>query len=137
MKLVIDTNILIAGLLRESTVRKILSSEEIQFFIPEDALGEIEKYKNELIKKSGMSNEAISEVMNLLLENIEIVPKEQIKNKLKEAENIMRDIDIKDSPFIATVLSIKSDGLWSFDNDFKKQNKIKVYSIKELLKIIG
>ena len=136
MNIVIDTNVLMAGLLKNSIIRKILSSENIQFFIPEGALNEIEKYKEFLIKKSGIAGEEFKEVLDLLLENIEIIPEQKIKNKLKDAKNVMKDIDIKDSIFIATALSIESDGIWSFDNHFKKQNKIKVYDTKVLIKLI-
>jgi predicted nucleic acid-binding protein len=136
MKLVIDTNILMAGLLKDSIVRKVLSSENIQFFIPEYALNEIHKYKGELAKKSGMSGEEINEITNLLLENIEIISKEKIKSKLKEAESIMKGIDLKDSVFIAAALTIKSDGIWSFDNDFKRQTKIRIYDVTELVRMI-
>src|SRR3989344_456726 len=106
MNIVIDTNVLMAGLLKNSIIRKILSSENIQFFIPEGALNEIEKYKEFLIKKSGIAGEEFKEVLDLLLENIEIIPEQKIKNKLKDAKNVMKDIDIKDSIFIATALSI-------------------------------
>src|SRR3989344_5416897 len=136
MRLVIDTNVLMAGLLKDSIVRKILSSENIQFLIPEHALSEIKKHKIGLISKSGMAMEEIDEVVDLLLENIEIIPELRIKNKLKEAENIMKSIDIKDSTFIATALAIDGDGIWSFDEHFKKQNLVRIYSTKELIKYI-
>jgi len=136
MKIVLDTNVLMAGLLKDSIVRKILSSENIQFLIPEHALSEIKKHKIGLISKSGMAMEEIDEVVDLLLENIEIIPELRIKNKLKEAENIMKSIDIKDSTFIATALAIDSDGIWSFDEHFKKQNVVRIYSTKELAKYI-
>ena len=136
MKIVLDTNVLIAGLLKDSIIRNILSSENIQFLIPEHALSEIKKHKIGLISKSGMAMEEIDEVVDLLLENIEIIPELRIKNKLKEAENIMKSIDIKDSTFIATALAIDSDGIWSFDEHFKKQNVVRIYSTKELAKYI-
>jgi len=136
MNIVIDTNVLMAGLLKDSTVRKILLSDNIKFFIPEGALDEIEKYKEFLIRKSGMTKEGIEEILDLLLENIEIIPEKEIKTKLNEAEEIMKSVDIKDSIFMAAALKIRSDGLWSFDNHFKKQNKIKIYDTEYLMKFI-
>ena len=53
MKIVIDTNVLMAGLLKDSIVRAMLLSKNIKFFIPEHALDEIRKYEDELLKKSG------------------------------------------------------------------------------------
>ena len=136
MRLVIDTNVFMAGLLKNSIVRKVLSSENIQFFIPEHALDELEKHKNTLIKKANINVAEFDEMVSLLLENIEAVPESKIKAKFKEAEAVMKDIDIKDSPFIATVLSIECDGLLTFDEHFQKQNKIKIFKIKDLINIL-
>ncbi len=136
MKLVIDTNVFMAGLLKDSIVRKVLSSENIQFFIPEHALNELEKHKNMLIKKANINEAEFDEMVSLLLENIEVVPESKIKARLKEAEYVMGEIDIKDSPFIATALSIECDGLLTFDEHFQKQNKIKIFKIKDLINIL-
>ena len=136
MRLVIDTNVFMTGLLKDSIVRKVLSSENIQFFIPEHALDELEKHKNTLIKKSNINAAEFDEMVSLLLENIEVVPEPKIKAKFKEAEDVMKDIDIKDSPFIATVLSIECDGLLTFDEYFQKQNKIKIFKIKDMINIL-
>ena len=79
MRLVIDTNVFMAGLLKDSIVRKVLSSENIQFFIPEHALDELEKHKNTLIKKANINVAEFDEMVSLLLENIELVPESKIK----------------------------------------------------------
>ena len=136
MRLVIDTNVFMAGLLKDSIVRKVLSSENIQFFIPEHALDELEKHKNTLIKKANINAAEFDEMVSLLLENIEVVPESKIKAKFKEAEDVMKDIDIKDSPFMAAVLSIECGGLLTFDEHFQKQNKIKIFKIKDLINIL-
>jgi len=136
MRLVIDTNVFMAGLLKDSIVRKVLSSENIQFFIPEHALDELEKHKNTLIKKANINAAEFDEMVSLLLENIELVPESKIKAKFNEAEDVMKDIDIKDSPFMAAVLSIECDGLLTFDEHFQKQNKIKIFKIKDLINIL-
>ena len=49
----------------------------------------------------------------------------------------MKDIDIKDCPFVATALAVDAEGIWSFDEHFKKQKEIKVFDIKDLLGQIG
>jgi predicted nucleic acid-binding protein len=80
MKIVIDTNVLMAGLLKESVVRTILLSRNISFFLPEYALSEIKKYENELLTKSGYSKGELIFLMNSLLQNIKIVPWKIIKS---------------------------------------------------------
>ena len=133
MKIVIDTNILMAGLIKGSTVREILISKNTEFFLPEHAIEEIKKYKKELCEKAGYTEEEFDRLFSYLLENIKIIPKTEIKLYMKKAENIMKEIDINDSSFIATCLAISADGILSFDKHFKKQKKIKVFDIREII----
>lgn len=132
MRVVIDTNVLMAGLLKDSVVRTVLLSRNISFFLPEHALSEIKKHENELLTKSGYHKGELKFLLNSLLQNIKVVPQKMIKNFMEKAELIMKDIDIKDSSFIATALVIKADGIWSYDNHFKEQNVIPVLDIKDL-----
>jgi len=64
---------------------------------------------------------------------LKVVKKTKIKSYMKKAEEIMKDIDIDDSSFIATCFSINADGIFSFDKHFKKQNKVKVFEIKDII----
>ena len=133
MKIVIDTNVLMAGLLRDSTVRAILILSDSKFILPEYSISEIKKHEIYLLEKSGYSKEDFKRIMNLLLEKIEVIDKERINPYMKQADEIMKHIDIDDSPFIATALAENADGIWSFDDDFKKQKVIKVFEIKDFL----
>ena len=135
MKIVIDTNVFMAGLLKDSEIRRLLIDENINFFLLEHAINEVEKYKTELCNKSGYSEEDLESMISFLLENIEIVPFEQIKRNIEIAEKIMNSIDIKDAPFIATSLAIKADGIWSFDKYFTLQSKIKVFTTTDIQKL--
>ena len=136
MKVVIDTNILIASILKDSIVRKILLSENIDFFTPEHGITEINKYKDEIITKAEISSEDFEILLAILLENIEILPQELIQSKMNEAKKIMDIIDSKDTPFIAAALALPADGIWTFDADFNKQKEVKTFSTKELAAII-
>jgi len=48
-------------------------------------------------------------------------------------EKIMDKIDPDDTQFIAAALATNSD-IWSDDTHFTKQNKVKVWTTKELIK---
>ena len=133
MKIIIDTNVLMAGLIKDSTVRAILLTKDIKFFLPEFAIGEIRKYEPDLLKKSGYTKKEFKTMMNLLLEKIRIIPKSNISEFMIKAERIMSNIDIKDSSFIASALSINADGIWTFDKHFQQQKIIKVFNIEDLL----
>lgn len=57
MKLIIDSNVLISALIKDSTTRKILTKFGLIFYYPEISLGEIEKYKSLILEKSNLTEE--------------------------------------------------------------------------------
>ena len=132
MDIVIDTNVLIAGLLKDSTTRRLLVSKNINFYIPEFAFEEIIKHKLELLNKSELSENEFDELLDLIIENINVVPFEEIKPHMNKAKGIMKDIDIKDAPFIACALYLNC-GILSFDDDFKKQDSVRLFDINDLI----
>jgi predicted nucleic acid-binding protein len=134
MKVVIDTNVLMAGLLKDSIVRIILTFSDDEFYLPEQGIEEVKKYSDELCLKGDYTKEELEELLKSMLENIRVVHVGEIRNKISEAEEIMKNIDIKDSVFIATALAINADGIWSFDNDFKKQDKFKIFESYDFVK---
>lgn len=81
--------------------------------------------------KSELSEEEFEELFELIIEDVNIIPFEEIKPYMNQAKEIMKDIDIKDSTFIACALYLNS-GIFSYDEHFKKQDIVKVYDIHEL-----
>ena len=69
----------------------------------------------------------------LIFQNIKIISDEKVKSKMKEAMEIMKNIDIDDSPILACALAIQNDGIWTEDKHFDKQNKVKVWKTKYLI----
>lgn len=132
MKVVIDTNVFMSALIKDSITREILLYEKINFYLPEYALGEVKKYKSDLLSKGNYDENELEELFLFLLQNIAIVPKEDVKEYMQIADEVMRDIDIDDSSFIAAALAINADGIWSYDRHFLQQDKIKVFTTEEL-----
>ncbi len=132
MRLVLDTNILISALIRDSITREILVHPEMEYLVPEFALEEIEDHKEELLQKSSLSKNDFDLLFEYLKDNIVVISDKEISHK-ELAKQIMKNIDIKDSIFIALALSTKNDGIWSQDNDFDKQSMIKVWRTKDLM----
>lgn len=54
MKLVVDTNVLISALIRNSASRKIIFTSDFELHVPEHAFSEIEKYRGVIISKSAL-----------------------------------------------------------------------------------
>ncbi len=132
MKLVIDSNRVIASLLKDSTTRRILSNKSFEFVAPEFIKEEILKYKKEFIKKAKITSDEFEILLSLLFERIELIPKSEYEghiSKLKKDEIS----DKNDIPYIACYLSTKAEGIWSHDPHFQKQNKIKVFTNINLL----
>ena len=135
MKLVIDTNILIAALIKNSTTRKILSHPEMEFFVPEFIFEEVEKYHSEIQEKSGLSQNELGLLFETRKQKLILVSDEERQHK-EEAQKVMDSIDLKDSIFIALALSTHNEGIWSEDKHFEQQNRVKVWKTKDILKYL-
>ncbi len=136
MKLVIDSNRVMAGLIKDSGTRMIILNEEFEFIAPEFLLSEIEKYKDYLMKKAHQTEKEFDITKSTLIERIEFIPRDDLMAEMEEAEGIMKDVDTKDSPFIAAGIHSKTEGIWSEDKDFDRQSILKRYSTKELFDIL-
>ena len=70
MKVVLDTNILISALIRDSITRKLIIETNEELVYPESGIKEIKKNKDLIIKKSGLNEKEFDSIFNLLLEYI-------------------------------------------------------------------
>jgi len=136
MKLIIDTNVLISSLLKDSTTRQLLLNESFEFYLPEIVIIELKKYLIYIIQKSGIIEDEIKKLLNALLENLKLVPFDEYEDQMDEAMEIMGKIDEKDTQFIALALSIKNDGIWSNDKHFDEQTKIQVYKTIDIINLL-
>lgn len=136
MKLVIDSNRVMAGLIKDSATRMIILHEEFEFFAPEFLLTEIDKYREYLMKKAHQTEKEFEITKSTLIEHIEFIPKDALVEYIEEAEEIMKDIDIKDSPFLAVGIHSRTQGIWSEDKDFDQQSILKRYSTKDLFDLL-
>ncbi len=133
LRLVLDTNIIISALInKKSTVRDILLTDKITFYLPELVLAELLKHQELLCKKSGLSKSEVFFTIFYLLSKVEIVKKEAFSENLEKARNIMEKIDIKDSEFVALALSIENDGIFSNDRHFDYSG-VKRWTVEEIV----
>ena len=132
MRLVIDTNILLSALIRDSLTRKMIVESDWTLYYPEISFHEIRKYQKLVLEKSGMIKEEYDDLLAHLLDHILLVPDEKIFQNLEEAKQIMAHIDPDDVVFIAAALSLHNTILWSDDKDFQKQDKINQTTTKQI-----
>ena len=131
MRIILDTNILVAALIRNSITRKILLHPELEFLVSEFIFEEVEKHHEEICHKSGLDANSFMLLLDLLKERFVFVPDEEIKHK-PDAKKIMEHIDVKDSIFIALALSTDNEGIWSEDKHFEKQKTVRIWKTQEL-----
>lgn len=131
MNIIIDTNIFISALIKDSLTREIIVNSPFHFFIPEGELIEIKKYEKLIIKKSGLSAIELKELIRILLKYMNVVRNDLILEHKNKAKEIMGKIDKDDVIFIATALA-KNAVIWSDDKHFQKQKEIKIFTTKEI-----
>lgn len=135
MIFILDTNILISALIKDSITRKIIVESDEIFLVPELVLEETRKHEEEILEKSGLSKESYVQILSKLLEHATLIPTETVKGNLEEANKIMANIDENDVVFIAAALCFEDAAIWSDDSDFEKQSKVKIFKTADMIKI--
>src|SRR3989344_4150928 len=121
MRIVIDTNRIIASLIMDGTSRKILFNNKFEFISPSYTLTEILKYEKEIMNKARVTPEEFKVLISLIFEKIKIIPKSSYERFIEEANSLIKDT--KDASFIALCLALNADGIWSDDPHFFSQSR--------------
>ena len=132
--IVIDANILVSALLKNSITRKtVLGKKNHELFAPEFIKEELLKYSDEFAKRLKVKREQVEESLQLLFDaaKIIIVSKEAYSDSLPKALQISPDK--KDAPYLALAIKLNCP-LWSNDKALKKQSLVRVFSTAELIK---
>jgi predicted nucleic acid-binding protein len=135
VKIVVDTNRIIAALVKDGASREILFDEYFEFITPEYTLTEIEEHKGELLKKIKVTEKEFEILRAFIFEYIEILPREEYQKCIEECKNDISDVD--DILHLAACLASKAEGIWAHDPHFKEQQKVKVFTNIDLLRMSG
>ncbi len=136
MKLVIDSGRVIAALIKDSTCRKIILSDKFILCTPVFSINEIIKYSKYICGKAKINKAEFYNLLFKLFDHLNFIEDSLLMKSLKEANDIIGKIDKKDMAFIACALCIKCDGIWSDDKHFGKQDKIKIWKTKDIIKLL-
>ena len=137
MRFVVDTNRVVAALIKASTSRRILMDRRMEFLTPEHTLQELEDHLAEIASKAKMDMPEVRALLNLVLERVQIIPSSEYADRLPDAIRAMGEIDVKDVPFVALCLAKHADGVWSDDKHFLEQNAVAVWTTKLMAERIG
>ena len=132
MRIVADTNILFSFFWENSLIKQIILSSNMEIFSPEFAIEELEKHSSLIINKTKMPKKEFISELNKLKSTIKFFSKKDYTFFLKEASNISPDKD--DAHFLALCLKLNLP-LWSNDKELKKQYKIVVLNINDIIEV--
>jgi predicted nucleic acid-binding protein len=135
MRIVVDANIVISALIRDSRTRKILLSTKFDLVPPDFVLGEISKYSDYISKKAGISRKDLDLLMALVFQSITVIPAEDYESCKDKALSIMKD-DVKDVPYVACCLALGCDGIWTNDSDYEGKMDIRTLSTGDMLRLM-
>ncbi|MEK6909637.1 MAG: PIN domain-containing protein [Candidatus Aenigmatarchaeota archaeon] len=133
MKVVIDSNRVIAAMIKDSTTRDILFDNNLEFIAPDTIKVEVNKYKTAIIEKAGVTEEEFDILLSLIFQHIAIIPQNEYNELVAKFKNEIKDFN--DIPYIAVCVATKAEGIWTHDPHFKQQKKVKVFTNIDLLKI--
>ncbi len=132
MKIVVDVNIVLSALIRDSSTRKIICELGQELYFPEPSLHKLRKYKDYVIGKAGLNEKDYTNLLAILFKYIKVIPTEEIKENWDKAKEIMGRVDEEDVVFIAAALSLDNSAIWSEDKDFERQTAVKVLKTKDV-----
>ena len=133
MILIIDANVLFSALIKDSFTAKLIFHDDILLSTPEFIITEFVKYEDLLLKKMHRTREEYVQIMHMLKDIITVVPMEEYSEYIEEAEKISPDP--KDTLYLALALKLKC-AVWSNDKKLKNQDKVKIYSTEDLVKVL-
>ena len=134
MELIIDANILMSALIAtEGKTYDLIFNDRIKLFSVDKLLKELDKHRVEILDKSGLSEYDFNVFLSLISAEIKFVPYQEFENFIPKAEKITPDMD--DTEYFALALKLRC-AVWSNDKKLKNQDKVKVYSTNDLVKLI-
>ena len=134
MELIIDANEVISALISFSgKTAEIIFSDKIKLFSPEYLLEEIDRHKDEILKKSELTTEDLEVLLNLISLNIEFISFSEFEEFEEESSKISADPN--DVEYLALALKLNCT-LWSEDKALKDNGRVNVLTTSDLLEIL-
>ena len=130
MRLIIDANEVFSLFNKKSKVRELSLLPTVFLYSPKFALKEMTEHKKEITYRFGLSNLQFETIFDFLSVIVKFVDAEDYADVINEAKTISPDSD--DVDYFALALKLECP-IWSEDKKLKNQNKVIVYSTKDLL----
>jgi len=134
MQVVVDANIIFSALIGGRLTDLFLSSK-LDLVAPELIFVEFLRNKEELIRRSKLSEEDFNILLTLLERRIKVIPFEEFEDLFSKAEELLGD-HIKDAPYVALALKLKCP-FWTYEKRFKKIREVKCLTTEDIAKIVN
>ena len=119
MRIVVDTSVLVAALMKSSRVRQVyLAFLSAEWIVPHAAKDEVERHVARIASLSKRSAAETREALGLLLDRavfVEVLPSDP---EYDFAAELIGRRDPSDIVFVAACLKAGALGIWSLDRDF-------------------
>ncbi len=134
MELVVDANILFSALIRSAETTQLFYSDKLILYAPEFLFTELKEHKEEILLKSGFSEDDFYLALSLLLSQVHLIPYNEFHEFIQLAKEISPDVD--DIEYFALAFQLRCS-FWTNDKRLKSQNSVNVISTSELLKLMS
>ncbi|MCL4379224.1 MAG: PIN domain-containing protein [Candidatus Marsarchaeota archaeon] len=136
MKIVVDANVVIAALAKQSITKEVLLYPFIDYYSPDFLLEELAEHEEEIMPKMKTDRLGYQKALGIITKKLKIVHRDAYIQYLADANKIIGEVDKDDVAYIAVALSIEADGVWSYDPHFKQQKAVRLFPTSELIRII-
>ena len=130
----VDANVLIAAVLRDSTTRKLIVLGGMELHAPRYLSEEVEAHWEELTARSGLPPAALRAALRTLRGYLIEHGPEEYGQELEKAEAMLQDVDVQDAPYVALALAIGADGVWSEDRALTRVRGLRVVRTADLVR---
>lgn len=138
MRLVVDANILLSGIVRDALTRSLLLDGRLELYAPPNLLEEVRRHvltDAEIHRKTRLGPKELLEIFERLLKPIRTIPRSEL-----ERREYSRNMDValklaahpEDAPYLAAALTLRC-AVWSNDSGMSRQKKVPVITTSGLL----
>lgn len=128
--IIIDTNIIVSALIsnNQKILREIFNPN-LKFVSPKFVIVELFKHSAKIQKATKLSNDEILELLSTLINRIKFYDESLVSvGSWTEAFRLCREIDLKDTPYVALTLELNAK-LWTKDDVLKRGLKKRGFTL--------
>jgi len=131
-KLVVDANVLVGALLRDSTNRNLILHGQLDLHAPEWLWDEFERNRSLLLKKSRATGASLDLLIERLQDQVRSIPMATIEQHVQTALKRVGDANEYDAPYVAAAIAIEG-GVWTHDKTLGELAGVPCFTTGQIL----